>query len=161
MRSFIFIFTMLFLVSNSAQAASQRICYNATTKAISVATRCPKGTAQINGTNIKSLLGSTGGSSSDSEQGIDYTKCYKQTGSEDGSASDGRVGVAVSCKSKTDVMIASGFSTVDNTQSFPALSSQTILLNKLVPNGIQLETTGKQNQFYSLSVTITCCPQLS
>lgn len=148
-----------------AQTVNYKLCYNSKTKALFSSTVCPTGTTQLTGGNIKKNLGlasadaSTTPSPITSKGGLNYSKCYKQAGSDSGSASNGRVGVAVSCKEKSHVLVASGFTTEDNSQSFPSLSSQTIIFAGTIPNGVQVETTGKQNLFYKLTATITCCPQ--
>lgn len=138
------------LVSSIASAqTSGVICYNASTKAITVSATCPKGTTQLTGSNFNTL----------ETKGLNYSKCYVQSGQTSGSPSTGQLGLAFRCTNAKDAMVDYSFEPSSTTRAQPALGTKSIIYSGKVPNGMQITAQAIPNTFYTLKASIVCCPQ--
>ncbi len=87
------------------------------------------------------------------------SKCYTQKGQASDGSYNGKVAVALSCRTG-DVVVSDSFDTSDATRANPKLSAKTLIFTGSLKGatGVQFETQGEANKFYSLSATILCCP---
>ena len=124
------------------------LCVNSTSKAITVEKKCAKGTVQVTGNTIFSLVNSAA-----------FAKCYTQAGDNSDALPSGKVAVALSCKSGFYVS-EDGFDTTDSTNANPKLSSKTLIFSSTskLPTGVQFEATGDSSKYYTLTANIICCP---
>lgn len=131
------------------QVYADVICYNPSTKAITVSGVCAKGTTLINGTNFASL----------ETKGVNYSKCYTQTGQTAGTPSTGQLSLALRCSNAKDVMVDNTFEPSSNNRAEPSLGAKSIIFSGKVPNGMQITSQAIPNSYYSLKASIVCCPQ--
>jgi hypothetical protein len=139
----LFAFFIAGISSNSLAQTIGILCSNSKTKAITVVkTTCPSGTTRLSLSNITST-----------------SSCYTATASNSGAGPTGRVSVTVNCRSGFHVD-SDAFDVNDQTRAYPSLASKTLLFAKgsKLPTGVQFETIGNQNLFYSVTGQAVCCP---
>ena len=122
------------------------VCMNTSTKVITVERACSRTQTRLSGTNLPSTP-------------YINSKCYTQTGQASGASYLGKVSVALSCHAG-GVVVLDGFDTTDETRANPKLTSKTLIFGSTLKGatGVQFETQGEANLFYSISASILCCP---
>jgi hypothetical protein len=143
------LFILLALAPIPSKSIAQTLgvlCMNSSTKTITVEKACTRSQVRLSGANMPSAP-------------FINSKCYTQKGQASDGSYNGKVAVALSCRTG-DVVVSDSFDTSDATRANPKLSAKTLIFTGSLKGatGVQFETQGEANKFYSLSATILCCP---